>query len=94
MSQEKVDKNKELKYNRKKIVKKNRRKHIFNMILTVVIVCGALGAVFGWIGYSAYKNYEENKETVSTAVDLSALADYMSSLTSGSSSDEAADTAE
>ncbi len=81
MSQEKVDQNKELKKNRKKIVKKNRIEKIAWGIGAVI----CLTAVIGWLGYSAYVKYTEHQKELagpaSTPLNMTALSEYMSDLT-------------
>ena len=74
MSQEKVDRNKELKRNRKEILKKQRRQRIIGR------VCGAVIAVVivGWIGFSAWDTYEQRRTSTAAEVDLSAITDYLS----------------
>ena len=79
MSQAKVDRNKELKRNRKKIVKRERRmRHLYTALTAVVCLAAA-----GWIGYSGYTLYtekqaeaEENAEIVKTPIDISALTGF------------------
>ena len=80
MSQAKVDYRKEQKKNIKKTV---RTRKITTAIRTVAFIV-VLGAAVAWLGYSGvskYMNYkEENKKTTTTAVDLTAVSDYLSSL--------------
>ena len=81
MSQVKVDRNKELKKNRKKIVKRQKATRLAGQIGGCVLAL----AVVGWLGYSAYGVYEEahaDDPLPSTAVDLSAISDYISGLDS------------
>lgn len=75
MSQEKVDQNKKLKQNRKKIVRQNKIKRIVTAAATAV-VCVALVV---WIGYSFYGKYEEAQKENATAVsvDMSSITDYL-----------------
>ena len=58
MSQAKVDRYKEEKANRKKILAKEKRKRIAGTI------CGWLIAllIVGWAGYSGYNAYEKSKQ--------------------------------
>ena len=79
MSQVKVDYKKEMKHNRKKLVKQNKIKRAAGWACGIAILIAACG----WIGYSSYSKYEEVKseEVVSTAVDISPISDYVSSLT-------------
>lgn len=93
MSQEKVDQNKELKKNRKKIVKKNKiEKTAWG--LGAAICCLI---VVGWLGYSGYVKYTEYKKeqagTIVTPIDLGPINDYISELT-GTAEAEAATDAE
>ncbi len=74
MSQEKVERNKELKQNRKKIVKKNKRKHVVATVLgtlvAIVLVC--------WLAYSGVQQYTNYREAnpVSTEIDLSPISGF------------------
>ena len=80
MSQEKVEKKKELKRNRKKIVRREHRMAKLGIVITVV------AAVFiaGWLAYSitnkgvAYQ--EDHPKTVK--VDLSSISDFYGDLQS------------
>lgn len=74
MSQAKVDRNKEQKANRKKIVAREKRQ------VALVKLCGAaiLIAILGWAGYSAYGIYESNQPSI--YADLTAINDYAASL--------------
>lgn len=76
MSQVKVDKRKELKHNRKKIVRQNKIKRLAGWCAAVVILAGVLG----WLGWSSYTKIEEarEEEVVSTVADISAITDYLS----------------
>lgn len=78
MSQEKVDKKKELKANRKDIVKK---KKIQNVVRGAVVALVAVLVVL-WMGISGYSKYEayqeENPKTYS--VDIGAISDYEATL--------------
>jgi multisubunit Na+/H+ antiporter MnhB subunit len=78
MSQAKVEKYKENKKNRKKMVRKEKTSRALTAFLGVVIVA-AIGV---WIGFSVYQNQQkknaENPEYVE--VNMSALQDYESSL--------------
>ena len=80
MSQAKVEHNKELKRNRKKLVKKQRRSETMAKAVGVLAVC----AVVGWIGYSVYGLYEQahaNDPLPTVAADVSAIEDYVDGLT-------------
>lgn len=80
MSQEKVEYKKNLKNNRRSIVKK---KKIENTLITIAI-CVVSIAILSWICYSAYSKIsagiEANKETEYVTIDSSALTDYMNSI--------------
>lgn len=78
MSQEKVNYKKELKKDRKKIVKKQRIERIV-LTLAASVVCIAIA---GWIGFSVYTKAEAAKdaEVTYTAADLSSITEYLSSL--------------
>ena len=73
MSQAKVDKYKEQKKNRDKIMKREKRERI----LAEVIVCVVVVALIGWAGYSFYQNHKPTVVNTYT-VDGTALTDYMS----------------
>ena len=73
MSQAKVDRYKEEKKNRKKIMAKEKRMRIAGY------VAGCLVAV-GIIGYSGYSAYEANKPMETIYANLDSVTDYMSSL--------------
>lgn len=77
MSQAKVDRYKEEKMNRKKIMAQEKRKHL------LAVTCGwALGAaILGWAGYSAYHVYENSKPMETIYANLDSINDYMSTLT-------------
>ncbi len=79
MSQAKVLHNKELKKNRKQILRQKRRDKILVTAGCVVV----LVAVLGWLGWSVYGKVSEyqaqqaaNEKTVTSQVDLSALSNY------------------
>ena len=80
MSQEKVEYKKDLKSNRKKLV---RKKKVETTVATVIvsIVCVA---IVGWIGYSIYTKasayMEENKDYVYNEISTDALQDYIGTL--------------
>ncbi|WP_075717994.1 hypothetical protein [Roseburia sp. 499] len=78
MSQEKVDRYKEEKANRKKIMKREKiKKAIGSVVGTILCV-----VIVGWIGYSGYNFYQSQKaeNPTSTEIDLSAVNDYLGSL--------------
>ena len=76
MSQEKVDRYKQEKANRKKIMRKQRA---MSFVRKAVLTLAAL-ALVGWIAYSAYDIYDSNKERAVAEVDYTAVTDYMNSL--------------
>ena len=86
MSQVKVDKRKELKRNRKKIVKQNKIKKLAGWTAAVII----LAAVVGWLGWSSYNKIEEAKKenVVSTTADTSAISDYINTIGVETAADE------
>lgn len=92
MSQAKVDKYKEEKKNRAKIMKKQKR----NRIVAQVVACVIGVLLIGWAGVSLYQNYKPVvKNTYS--VDMEAVEDYMTGLqtneeTEGESSDSETET--
>lgn len=76
MSQEKVDRYKQEKANRKKIMRKEK---IANFARKCVV--GLVGLVLvGWIGYSAYGTYKANKPKESVEVDYTAVTDLYTNL--------------
>ena len=88
MSQTKVEEHKEEKLHRKQIVKKQKRNR-FLIGLASVAICAALAVWIGWSVYGKVKDANEQaeaaKEKVITPIDLSAIDDYTSSLTSSTS---------
>lgn len=81
MSQAKVDRYKEQKKNRKKIMKREKMEN------ALVKICSALvcAAIVVWIGYSAVnmsknKSEETTGETTSYTLDTTALDNYLSGL--------------
>ena len=78
MSQEKVDRYKEKKANRKKIMRKEK---IMDVVRKTVLTVIAL-ALVGWLGFSGYTNYKESIPRSTVEVDYSAITEYMSSLQS------------
>lgn len=85
MSQAKVEEHKEEKLHRKQIVKKQKRAKLLAGIITAAI-CAALAVWIGWSVYGtvrdAQKEAASKKEKTVTPVDLSAISDYGSSLSS------------
>lgn len=80
MSQKKVDQYKKEKANRKQIMKREKIKRRIAAVCSTV-VCAL---VIGWVGYSAFGYFqkEEEKTPTQTEVDLSAISEYMSTLSS------------
>lgn len=84
MSQEKVDKYKEQKANRKKIIKKERRMRVLRNSVAAVIGL----AVIGWIGYSAVGKYQDAQPREVAEVDYTAVSEYIQSLSATDSTTE------
>lgn len=76
MSQEKVERYKQEKANRKKIIKKQR---IMSVVRKAVLSLAAL-ALVGWLGFSAYQTHEAKQERPVAEVDYNAVNNYLSSL--------------
>ena len=75
MSQAKVDRYKEEKANRKKILAKEKRKRIAGTI------CGLIALlIVGWAGYSGYNAYEKSRPIKTIYADLDAINNYMDTL--------------
>lgn len=76
MSQAKVDRYKEEKANRKKIMAQEKRNHM------LALCCGwAIAiAIVGWAGYSAYNIYENSKPMETIYTNLDSLNEYLGSL--------------
>ena len=76
MSQAKVEKYKEEIANRKKIMKREKRRHIAS------IICGwaVVAVLVGWAGRSLYVYHEDNKTYDTIYTDLTALDDYIDGL--------------
>lgn len=84
MSQEKVDRYKQEKANRKKIMKKQK---VSNALRKCVVAAAALLLVV-WIGYSAYDVYESNKEPEKVQIDYRAFNEFSEKLTDASTPDQ------
>lgn len=78
MSQEKVDRNKDLKANKKKIVAREKKKHIATVICSWAVVI----VLAGWLGYSAYSAYENSKPIETIYANLDAINEYSNNLNS------------
>ncbi len=77
MSQAKVDKYKEEKANRRKIMKREKRMHRLEMSAVVLVVA----LMIGWIGFSVHDkmgNKENTKETV--IFNTNPIQDYLTQL--------------
>ena len=75
MSQAKVDLKKEQKHNRKKLVQKKKREKLIGGIVGAAVAV----TLIVWIGLSGYGKYQDYVAANPTAVDLSAITDYLSS---------------
>lgn len=91
MSQKKVDKYKQDKANRQKIMK--REKVLRRVEITVAAV--VLAALLVWFCIAVYRNSQEkaleNADTVTTSLDLTEVDSYINGLTTEASSSEAAE---
>lgn len=76
MSQAKVDRYKEEKKNRKKIMAKEKRMRIAGYIVGCLVAV----RIIGWAGYSGYSAYEASKPMETIYANLDSVTDYMSSL--------------
>lgn len=78
MSQKKVDKYKEEKANRGKIIKKEKRMIRLEKTAAVLV----LVAIIGWLGYSVYGQVQKSGEAkvTETVMDASAIDEYMMGL--------------
>ncbi len=76
MSQAKVDRYKQEKANRKKIMKKQR---MMNILRKCVLSLAAI-ALVGWLGYSAYVTHESKQERAVAEVNYDAVNNCISGL--------------
>lgn len=76
MSQEKVERYKQEKANRKKIIRKQR---MMSVVRKVVLSLAAL-ALVGWLGFSAYQTHEAKQERPVAEVNYDAINEYLSGL--------------
>ena len=76
MSQAKVDRYKEEKKNRKKIMAQEKRKRITGYVAG----CLVAAATIGWAGYSGYNAYENSKPLETVYVNLDSINNYMDTL--------------
>lgn len=76
MSQEKVDRYKQEKANRKKIMAREKAKR------TVGIICGwlVLIAIVAWAGVSGYNIYDANRPVQTFSCDTTAIDSYLDTL--------------
>ncbi len=84
MSQEKVDRYKQEKANRKKIMRKQKA---MSIVRKAVLSVAAL-ALVAWLGYSAYDMYESGKERVVAEVNYDAITNYLNGLAADESASE------
>ena len=88
MSQEKVNRYKKDKANRQKIMKREKIIRRLEITIAAVVVVGLLI----WFGTAGYQNSvavaEDNADTVTTSLDVSAMDEYLTGLTTSSSSAE------
>ena len=76
MSQEKVDRYKQEKANRKKIMRKQKAMGIVRKLILAVVAI----ALVGWLGYSAFDIYESGKERVVAEVNYDAVTNYLNNM--------------
>lgn len=76
MSQQKVDQRKQEKYNRRKIMQKEKRQRFAATLLGAVIAI----AIVGWAGFSIYSRIEANQPASYTEVNIDSISDYMNGL--------------
>lgn len=74
MSQQKVDRYKEEKANRKKIMQQKKMKALLMKIGAAVIAV----AIVGWLGYSVYAKRAAEAPRTEVSVDTQAISDFMS----------------
>ena len=82
MSQVKVDHHKELKRNRKKIVRRQKRLHSLHILAGVVVAVIALGFI-AYSGYGVYQNAHANDPLPAVKCDLTAINDYVADINAG-----------
>ncbi|MGN0342769.1 MAG: hypothetical protein ACI4DO_08240 [Roseburia sp.] len=76
MSQAKVDRYKEQKKNRKKIMRREKIASVLRKCVGTLVVL----AVIGWAGYSAVSMYQAKQPTSYTEVNITAISDYINNL--------------
>ena len=88
MSQEIVNRYKKDKANRQKIMKREKIIRRLEITIAAVVVVGLLI----WFGTAVYQNSvavaEDNADTVTTSLDVSAMDEYLTGLTTSSASAE------
>ena len=73
MSQQKVDKYKEKKANREKIMKKEKRVRRIEFIVVIAVIAAAVV----WFGVSVYNNSKAQEQTGTVYLDSKDVVDYM-----------------
>lgn len=80
MSQEKVDRYKHDKANRKSIIRKQRIEKVMWRIAGIAVIV----ILVGWLGYSGYSNYESKKGRSVAEVDVTAVSNYLTEISTES----------
>jgi len=73
MSQEKVNRYKEEKANRKKIMRKERAKAVVRRVSLLIVTV----ALVGWVGYSAHETHQRNMDREIVEVNFDSIIGYM-----------------
>lgn len=76
MSQEKVDRYKEKKHNRQKLMKREKLIHRLEYTAAALVAV----AMIGWVGYSFYAKAANVGEPESYQMDCTSINEYMNSL--------------
>ena len=79
MSQIKVDHNKALKRNRKKIVRRRKQQHALTVFVCALVAAAAIGFI-AYSGYGVYEKAHENDPLPKVACDLTAINDYITDI--------------
>lgn len=91
MSQKKVDKYKQDKVNRQKIMRREKVLRRVEIAVAAVVLAGLLV----WFCMAVYKNSQEkaleNADSVTTSLDLTSVESYLDGLTASSTSSETAE---
>jgi len=87
MSQKKVDKYKQQKVNRAKIMKRERLMHRLEMTVIAVVVV----ALLGWFGFSVYSRVQQDKPAKEYVLDTNALDSYMNELVADDTAEDTDD---